>query len=518
MSKDFIAVNDMINITKIFNHGKKKPGHCLKDKTTRDKIVRICEKITGRKFKGENVTFTILGEQFPECVCINLDQSKILHYGTNVVGEIANVSIDWLVNKTNAKIDLRRKYDMEIAELEKEQFEKVGILSNPYLNFELDIYKSHDDPRFRAGDVALQLWAPAMVKNNIEYPDIKKLRKVLIDSDLAISPNEVQASDFINIHQLRIAMLRSGSAKAKPLVDWLVYDVMKSIDEKGYYVNTKHGQLNDAQSEIDFLLKSKKSDLFFKIYQLQVEKEEKDEELKEKDQKIECQNNEIKALIPDAEYTRKVLQGPGGYTDQQMAKELGFPSTQQFHAALYVKRIAFNRGNDWFLFAEHCGYNYVITNTILNSDEFEKINLWTEEGRRFLHSYDWSVNEAYQTSFRFDNMPKYSPQCNQLPPLAQNLRPGYRNYTTEKTWCLTDLEYRYNLKAHDMNIILENMGIIEFVDNRYWLTEDYANQGFVEYLPFNTTYKNGEPRIMMNYRWTQKGIQFLDRIFLNHKK
>lgn len=120
--------------------------------------------------------------------------------------------------------------------------------------------------------------------------------------------------------------------------------------------------------------------------------ESKDERIQilevEKDLLID-ENNK---LAPKANYTDVVLKSVNTYTSTQVAKELGFRAAEQLHKELKKQGIMFYQSGQWLLTAKYCGKGYTkprthnFTHSSSGLPGTNTITVWTEEGRRFLHT------------------------------------------------------------------------------------------------------------------------------------
>lgn len=117
--------------------------------------------------------------------------------------------------------------------------EILKVEKNDVLNMTVNIYGTKEEPMFNAGEVALLLWAPSKVKNNISYPHMNKLRKALGNSE---SPQT--ANDFITEKQYYKAILKSSSKVAEPMYDWLSEEVLPALRKDGVFITDT--KLEDA--------------------------------------------------------------------------------------------------------------------------------------------------------------------------------------------------------------------------------------------------------------------------------
>jgi phage antirepressor YoqD-like protein len=171
---------------------------------------------------------------------------------------------------------------------------------------------------------------------------------------------------------------KSELSGAESFESWIFDEVLPSIRKHGAYA---------TPATIDAII----SDPEFGIKLLSTLKEEraKTSALQQRTQILEGENelltNEVKQLAPKAEYTDKVLQSTSTYTMTQVTKELGM-SAIALEKKLHEKGIIFRQSGQWILYAKYQdkGYTKPRTHQYMHSDG--TITVWTEAGRRFLHT------------------------------------------------------------------------------------------------------------------------------------
>lgn len=102
---------------------------------------------------------------------------------------------------------------------------------------------------------------------------------------------------------------------------------------------------------------------------------------------IEHKDKEIEKLLPEAEYTKKVLMSSDTFTTTQIAKELGM-GAKTLNKKLQEMRIQYKQNEQWVLYARHQNKGYTKTNTyteiINDKTRTWHSTVWTEKGRRFI--------------------------------------------------------------------------------------------------------------------------------------
>ncbi|MDR1116496.1 MAG: phage regulatory protein/antirepressor Ant, partial [Tannerella sp.] len=117
----------------------------------------------------------------------------------------------------------------------------------------------------------------------------------------------------------------------------------------------------------------------------------------------ELLTNEVKQLAPKAEYTDKVLQSTSTCTMTQVAKELGM-SAIALEKKLHEKAIMFRQSGQWILYAKYQNKGYTKPRTFAYPNqktgnyETNTATVWTEAGRKFIHSLFDSNSKIAQTA------------------------------------------------------------------------------------------------------------------------
>ena len=98
-------------------------------------------------------------------------------------------------------------------------------------------------------------------------------------------------------------------------------------------------------------------------------------------------DDQVEALLDDANYTRKVLKAKGCYTASFVAKELGMRSAKALNKELKTVGIICKEKDDsWYLQAKYINYGLEKTETKTFHGITRRSLLWTEKGRRWLHA------------------------------------------------------------------------------------------------------------------------------------
>lgn len=100
--------------------------------------------------------------------------------------------------------------------------------------------------------------------------------------------------------------------------------------------------------------------------------------------------NELMLAAPKVEYTEKVLTSVSGIRTTQIAKELGM-SAQKLNLSLKTHGVQYKRNDQWVLTAKYQDSNLTKTVTVPVVNKSGQtitshLTVWTEQGRRFIHS------------------------------------------------------------------------------------------------------------------------------------
>lgn len=99
---------------------------------------------------------------------------------------------------------------------------------------------------------------------------------------------------------------------------------------------------------------------------------------------------EVSDLLPDAAYTRQVLQSDQSYTITEIGEDLGL-TANALNQFLYEQGVQRKVNGRWVLYAKYKAYNLTTPHTHSgykpNGDEWSKTyTRWTEKGRKFIHN------------------------------------------------------------------------------------------------------------------------------------
>lgn len=125
----------------------------------------------------------------------------------------------------------------------------------------------------------------------------------------------------------------------------------------------------------------------------------------EQKQKLALENAELK---PKADYHDKVLTSSSSYSITHIAKELGMTAIS-LNKLLHQLKVQFKVGGKgkWVLYAQHQAKGYTDTRTTTFEHKDGSIGtsrdmLWTEEGRKFIHSLVEEYEQRPSLNYSFE--------------------------------------------------------------------------------------------------------------------
>lgn len=245
---------------------------------------------------------------------------------------------------------------------------EIKIFNNPEFGQIRTTTDEQGEPLFCLKDVcaALDLGNASQVKTRLS-------RDGVTTNDVIDSLGRTQHVLFINEPNFYRCVFQSRKPEAEAFQYWIYEEVLPAIRKQGGYMTVRNGD-----TEKDILAKA------YIIATGTIER------LKERDA---LQTEELRRQAPKVEYYDNVLQSGQTYTTTQIAKEMGYTSAKAFNKVLNAHRIIYKQSDMWLLYSEYCGKDYTKTRTttfIKGNGEVSSsmITVWTEKGRRWLHSLD----------------------------------------------------------------------------------------------------------------------------------
>ena len=191
-----------------------------------------------------------------------------------------------------------------------------------------------------------------------------------------------QHPTVINESGLYSLILSSKLPKAKEFKRWVTAEILPSIRKNGGYVN------NEEQFADSFLPSGTPDEVRnFVVGCLKVMKDSK-QVIKRQAEKIEEQNERIKALTPKASYYDVVLQCKDLLTITQIAKDFGM-TAQALNEHLNIQHVQFRRGKQWYLYKEYDNGGYAQSSTYVyysgETPHTSSLLKWTQKGRLMIY-------------------------------------------------------------------------------------------------------------------------------------
>lgn len=115
-----------------------------------------------------------------------------------------------------------------------------------------------------------------------------------------------------------------------------------------------------------------------------------EQQIQQKEERIQLQEHVIKEAAPKVEYYNEVLQSDTLIPTTLIAKDLGM-SAEALNEKLHLLGVQYKVGKTWVLYHQHQnkGYTGTKTHVYKDSNGNEKTSVqtyWTEKGRVFIHS------------------------------------------------------------------------------------------------------------------------------------
>lgn len=185
---------------------------------------------------------------------------------------------------------------------------------------------------------------------------------------------QIKSMKFINEGNIYRLTAKSELPKAEEFESWIFDDLVPTV------INTGSYSLNVPKSFSEALMLAAQQ-------QMQIEEQQK--QLMQKDVAIANKDAQIVQLEKESEYTRVILQNKGTTLVTQIAQDYGM-SARKFNALLRDLKIQHKVREQWILYAPYIdkGYVHSATHPIKHSDGRDDVSLnteWTQKGRLFLY-------------------------------------------------------------------------------------------------------------------------------------
>lgn len=251
--------------------------------------------------------------------------------------------------------------------------EEIRIISkSTFLDKEIDVWGSVENPLFRANDV--QNW---LGLKNVS----RAVANVDEDERLNLKLSRGGSMWFLTEEGVYELLMQSRKPIAKQFKKG-VKKILHEIRTKGGYIAT-----NENDSDEDIMARA------YVIAQRTLARRE--ERIKE----LECENSQSKQVIevqseriakdaPKVEYYDQTLNSEDCMTSSQVALDLGI-TAQELHNKLCQANIIYKQSGQWNLHKPYKGWKLHDTNTYTfpssNGGTHTKVyTVWTQRGRRFI--------------------------------------------------------------------------------------------------------------------------------------
>jgi len=253
---------------------------------------------------------------------------------------------------------------------------EIQIFNNPQFG-QIRAIEVNGEPYFVGIDVAKALGyenTNAAITQHVDLDDCVK--HGVIDK---LGRN--QDTTIINESGVYSLVFGSKLLTAKVFKKWVTSEVLPTIRKHGAYATP--ATIDAIIADPDFGIK-----LLSSLKEEQEKRREIEAKMYQQQEIIEIKNDEIKQLLPDAEYTRETLKSVNTYCITQIAKELGMSGTA-LNKKLYKMGIQYKVNNQWVLYLEYEDKGYTETSTYTETVNDVTISrpqtVWTELGRKFIH-------------------------------------------------------------------------------------------------------------------------------------
>ena len=190
------------------------------------------------------------------------------------------------------------------------------------------------------------------------------------------TPSGKQDMTIINESGLFTLILGSKLESAKRFKHWVTSEVLPSIRKTGGYI-----QGQETLSEEELMARA------LEVARKTLERRE--QRLKQLEQTVSIQNQQISELKPKADYTDTILNSKSLMTITQIAKDYGM-SGKQMNKILNQLGVQYKQNGQWLLYSKYQSKSYTSSETISFKHKDGKVETkldtkWTQKGRLFLY-------------------------------------------------------------------------------------------------------------------------------------
>lgn len=272
--------------------------------------------------------------------------------------------------------------------------EEIKIINkSTFLDKEIDVWGSVQQPLFRASDVADWLHN-TNVSNMVKKVDEDEVTKFNLGSRQG-------ETLFLTENGLYEILMLSRKKEARQFKKG-VKKILHEIRTKGGYIATTQNDtpatiLARAMKVADEVIAEHEK----RIKELEEQGRRQELAIEQKDVQIEMQDKQIKVAAPKVDYYDNTLASTTCITTTQVADDLHI-TARSLNAKLKELGIIYSQSGQWHLRMPYKGWNLSSTRTYnyqsINGDVSTKVTLvWNQRGKRFilaLYNNDFNIKAA----------------------------------------------------------------------------------------------------------------------------
>lgn len=257
---------------------------------------------------------------------------------------------------------------------------QVRVFDNPEFG-EIRTLEMDNQPYFVGRDVAMALGYAKPTNAISQHVDNDDTLKQGIPDNQGL----VQQTTIINESGVYSLIFGSKLPQAKGFKKWVTSEVLPSIRKTGGYITSQEADTPETIMARAVVVAQET----LKRHKEQLEAERQRNNILEGQKQIIEEANMI--LLPKAQYTDQVLQSTSTFTTTQIAQGLGM-SANALNRSLKTLGVQYRQSEQWILTAKHKNQGYAKNrvhtyfNRVTEETATTQILVWTEKGRKFLHT------------------------------------------------------------------------------------------------------------------------------------
>lgn len=247
--------------------------------------------------------------------------------------------------------------------------ENIQVFNSPQFG-QVRTAGTSDNPLFCLADLCKAL--------DLRQGDVRqRLTEGVVSTQPLQTAGGIQQANFVNEDGLYDVILDSRKPEAKQFRKWVTSEILPSIRKTGGYIVST---TEDTPEEI----------MARALLVAQDTIKRKEERLQLLEEQNRLQERVIKEQAPKVEYHDTVLTSTSTYTVTQIAKEFGC-GAETLNRKLRERGVQYKQSGQWLLYAKYQdkGYTKTITRQYTGATgqtHTSQLTVWTEAGRRFIHS------------------------------------------------------------------------------------------------------------------------------------